>query len=109
MPGVRGYDNGVSRSENNRKPFTTHFPRFGRAVEDMKDLDIRMPVRLSFIAGSTSLYSSSNRKLGTIVAHDGAVFGQRPKGYGSGWFVSDHFQWIIHQEGPWDVALVPAT
>jgi hypothetical protein len=98
MPSARGYDNRVSSPEHNRRIFTTHFPGLGRAIEDMKYLGIWMPVGLSFIAGSASLYSSSNRKVGTIVAHESAVFGKRSECYGFGSFVSDHFQRIDHQK-----------
>jgi hypothetical protein len=105
VPSARGYNERISSAERRHRLFPTKFPDLGYAIQDMKYLDIRMPVRLSFISGSASLYSSSNRKIETIVAHESAVFGQRSKGYGSGRFISDHFQRIIHQEAPSDVAL----
>src|SRR5690349_16261551 len=98
MPDARGYDDRISSLQGRGEIFTTHFPHFGRAVENMKYLDIRMPVRLGFIAGSTRLYSSSNREVGTIVADESAVFGKRSECNGSSGLVSDHFQWLDHQK-----------
>jgi len=76
MPSVGRYDDAIASPERNLRLFMTMFPRLGCAIQDMKYLDIRMTMGLSFIAGPTRLYSSSNGNVRIVVVNERAVIGK---------------------------------